>query len=291
MLIYKGTDPSQVNQFTGQGVWYIGRMMQGRRNAINMGGELLVMTNYGIMQMSKLISGAPATDESVSITFKINPRINTVMQRMQEFYGWEMVYNPRDQITIVITPKEISQPYKQFVYNTATRAWCEFSGLPMKTAVMWRNKLYFGTDDNRVCTYEGYLDRVLLNPAEGTYEPVEWESLTGFQGFSEPAQNKRVHFLRPLFIGAATPVYRIVARYDFNLTPPQGSAIFPATAGGIWNLASWDFSTWGGGYVVAQVPKGGSGLGRYVALYMRGRSASELTHVGTDTLYDTGGLL
>jgi hypothetical protein len=192
----------------------------------------------------------------------------------------------------LITPKEVGQPYLQFVYNTATRGWCAFTDLPVKTGVMWKNKFYFGTDDNRIATYEGYLDKVYLDPVtDGTFEPIQWESLTGFQGFNEPSTWKRVQFMRPLFIGQSNPVYKIVARYDFNLAPPAGSPVFPSTSGGIWNLGIWNFSTWGGGYVATRSAKGGSGMGFYVALYMRGRASSELTHVGTDVLYDTGGVL
>ena len=291
VVLYQGTDPSTVATFNMKGQWYIGQVMQGRRQGGDMGGELLLLSNYGALQMSKLVAGMPATDEAVSISYKINPRINTVMTRMHSFYGWEVVSAPKDQLTIIVTPKETGQPYLQFVYNTATKAWCAFAGLPIKTAVMWKDKLYFGTDDNRICTYDGYLDRVLLDPLEGSYEPVEWESLTGFSGLGTPGVFKRVHFMRPMFIGSATPVYKIAARYDFNLTPPAGSPIFPSISGGLWDLGIWDVSTWGGGYIVGQSPRGGSGMGRYVALYMRGRSGSELTHVGTDVLHDKGGLL
>ena len=292
VLVYKGTDPAGANNFNMHGSWFIGRVMQGRRQGTDSGGELLLLSNYGLLQTSKLLGGLPATDEQVSISYKSNPRINAVMQRMATFYGWEVVFNPKDQLIFVITPKETGQPYLQFVYNVATRGWAVFANLPVKTATMWQGKMYFGTDENRVCTYDGYLDRVLLNPAEGSYEPVEWESLSSFQGFGTPAQFKRIHFMRPLFIGAAIPIYKIVARYDFNLTPPAGSPIFPPSVGGIWGVGTWDFATWGGGYVVSQAaPKGGSGLGRYAAIYMRGRSSSELTHVGTDVLYDVGGVL
>ena len=291
MLVYQGTDPSTVGTFNMKGSWYIGRMHAGRRQCGDMGGELLIATNYGVFQASKLISGQPATDETVSVSYKINPRINAVAGRMSDTYGWELIFAPREQFIMLVTPKETGFPQLQFVYNTATRAWTTFNDLPVKTAVMWKNKLHIGTEDNRVVVYDGWLDKVFLNPADGAFEPVQWECLTSYQGFNAPATFKRCQFLRPLFIGQANPNYKIVARYDFNLSPPAGSPIFPPTAGGVWGVAVWGFSTWGGGYVVTQAPKGASGMGRYIALYLRGRSASELTHVGTDALFDMGGML
>jgi hypothetical protein len=292
MVVYKGTDPAAVATFNQTGWWYVGKPMQGRRQGANMGGELLIDTAFGVLQTSKLVAGQPATDEAVSMSYKINPAINQTADRMSDFYGWEMVFIPKEQLLMVITPKEDGQPYLQYVFNTSTRAWCVFIDLPIKTGVMWKNKFYFGTPDNRIASYDGFLDKVFLDPVlDGDPQPIQWESLTGFQGFSEPFIWKRVQFMRPLFIAQANPVYKIVARYDFNLTPPAGSPVFPPTSGGIWNIGIWDFSTWGGGYVTTGSPKGGSGMGRYVALYMRGRAASEIIHVGTDVLYDTGGML
>lgn len=292
MVVYKGTDPAAVATFNLSGWWYIGKPLQGRRQGANMGGELLLTTNFGVLQASKLIAGQPVTDQAVSMSYKINPAFNQVSDRMSEFYGWEPVFIPKEQLMMFITPKETGQPYLQFVYNTATRGWCAFADLPVKTGVMWKNKFYFGTDDNRIASYDGFLDKVFLNPlVDGTFEPIQWESLTGFQGFNQPSIWKRVQFMRPLFIGQATPVFKIVAKYDFDLSPPAGSPVFPPTTGGIWGIGIWDFSTWGGGYFTTKSTKGGSGMGRYVALYMRGRSSTEMTHVGTDVLYDAGGLL
>jgi hypothetical protein len=292
MVVYKGTDPATVATFNQSGWWYIGKPLQGRRQGANMGGELLLTTNFGVLQTSKLIAGQPVTDQAVSMSYKINPAFNQTSDRMGEFYGWEPVFIPKEQLMMFITPKEVGQPYLQYVYNTATRAWCVFIDMPVKTGVMWKNKFYFGTDDNRIASYDGFLDEVYLDPlVDGTFEPIQWESLTGFQGFNQPSIWKRVQFMRPLFIGAATPVFKIVAKYDFDLTPPAGSPVFPPTTGGVWGIGIWDFSTWGGGYFTTKSTKGGSGMGRYVALYMRGRSSTEIVHVGTDVLYDGGGLL
>jgi hypothetical protein len=295
LVVYKGTDPDTAtagNSFAQQGLWNIGKPMQGRRQGANMGGELLIATAFGILQASKLIAGQPVTDQAVSISYKINPAVNQVTDRMTDFYGWEPVFIPKEQLLMFITPKEVGQPYLQFVFNTSTRAWCVFADLPVKTGVMWKNKFYFGTDDNRVASYDGFLDKVFLDPVtDGTFEPIQWESLTGFQSLGQPAIHKRVQFIRPMFIGASSPVYKIVAKYDFDLTPPAGSPVFPPTTGGIWGIGIWDFSTWGGGYFTTKSIKGGSGMGRYVALYMRGRSSTELVHVGTDVMFDSGGML
>jgi hypothetical protein len=62
-------------------------------------------------------------------------------------------------------------------------------------------------------------------------------------------------------------------------------------AGGLWNSGLWDGDTWGGGFITNQPPWGGTGVGRHIAINIRGRSSNETIHVGTDVMFDTGGLL
>jgi len=291
MVVYKGTDPAQASTFNMVGWWYVGKMTQGRRQGDEMGGELMILTTYGVLQLSKLIAGLPATDEQTSISYKINPRINDVLQRGNTAYGWQMVLNPSEQLIFLLTPKEVGRPPMQFVYSLTTRSWAQFYGLPMKTAEMYNGMLYFGDQDNIVWFYDGYLDKVTLTDPSLNATAVEWEYLTSFQNLGAPAQFKRVQFMRPQFIGQSKPAYTILARYDFDLTQPPSSPAYALPSGGTWDTAVWGTDVWGGGYIVDYAPFGGSGMGRHVAMYLRGRSSEETIHVGTDVMFDSGGML
>lgn len=291
MVVYKGTDPDTAGQFNLQGSWFVGRPTQGRRNADDMGGELLILTQYGLIQCSKLIAGLPATDEQTSISHKINPRINAVLNRGNNVYGWQIKFDPANQIIFVITPKEAGRPNMQFVYSLTTNAWAQFYGVPMKCAEVQNNKLYFGADDNIVYTYEGHADGVMIADSGASADAIEWESLTSYQSYGAPAVNKRAQLIRPQFIGDAVPVFAVAARYDFDLSQIAGAPAYTVSFGNVWDTGIWDNDKWGGGYIVSQPPYGGSGMGRHVAIAMRGRSAAETIHVGTDILYDTGGML
>lgn len=291
MVIYKGTDPKTAGEFDLRGWWFIGAPTEGRRQGGDIGGELLLLTTYGVLQASSLVSGLPLTNEQVSISYKINPDINATLLRGVTQHGWMMKMHPAEQIMLLIVPKETGQPYTQFCYNTATRAWSVLLDMPMKCADVWQNKLYFGTDDNRVFVYDGYSDNVLLADEGASSNAVEWEMLTSFQSFGSPARMKRVHFIRPQFISTAPPLYMVQARYDFDISELPGSPAYTPPAGGIWGSGLWDVDVWGGGYVVNAPPQGGTGLGRHVAIAMRGRSAAETVHVGTDVMLDFGGFL
>ena len=63
-----------------------------------------------------------------------------------------------------------------------------------------------------------------------------------------------------------------------------------ALAGSVWDSAIWDADVWGGSFVPEARLIGASGIGREVAIAVRGTSASRMTLTGIDVMYDMGGL-
>jgi hypothetical protein len=290
LLVYKGEDPAVAGEFRLVGSWFIGKTTQGRRQGDDFGGDLLILSTYGIIQLSKLIAGAPAMDEA-SMTYKINPRINDVLERGNTVYGWQLKLSPIDQLIFVLTPKEAGLPWMQFVYSTTTKAWAQFEGLPMMCAEVYKAQLFFGTDDNRIMRYMGPADNVLVDDGGATATSIQWSMLTGYQTYGEGAAWKRVQFLRPRFIGSETPAYNIVARYDFDLTPPPiPNPIFDLDYAK-WGTGIWDQSKWAGSTILTQAPTGGFGMGQHIAIGMRGLSAGDVIYLGTDLMLDQGGYL
>lgn len=290
MLVYKGTDPATTD-FIMHGSWWVGRVPEGRRVGDDNTSDLLILSAYGVIQPSKLVAGLPLTDAQASISYKINPRINEVLQRSIHLHGWQIKQDPKNQLTFVITPKELGLPYQQFVYHTVTKGWAQFVGIPMQTAEVWDGQMYLGDADRRIYRYSGNTDRAMLDDGGVSATAIEWESLTTFQNFGLPAQFKRVQMMRPMFIGGSVPAYQIAARYDFDISQLPGSPAYVAPAGGLWGSGIWGTDVWGGGYIVNQPPYGGKGIGRHIAISIRGRSSADTTHVGTDVLFDVGGML
>jgi hypothetical protein len=291
VLVYKGTDPAVAGEFTLNGGFWVGTVPKGRRLAGDLGGDMLLLSSYGLIQLSKLIGGLPLTDANVSISSKINIDLNKVMLRTLDQFGWEVKSFPQAQLIFAMTPEEAGQPQMQFVYSTATKSWCQFNDLPMLTGDTWLGQFYLGDTTNHVYIYGGNLDHVLLSDPAGTAQGINWETFTSFQSYGAPATFKRVQMLRPQFIGDAIPSYLIAPRFDFDMSTLPGSPAYIPPSGGIWDLSLWDLGVWGGGSIITQPPVGAFGIGRYIAIQMKGRSASELTHVGTDVMFDLGGML
>jgi hypothetical protein len=54
---------------------------------------------------------------------------------------------------------------------------------------------------------------------------------------------------------------------------------------------TWDIAMWGGGVQASDNPKGANGLGRHVAISIRGRTSEPTTLVSFDVTLDTGGVM
>lgn len=293
VLVFKGVlpDPDDQQAFGLHGSFWIGQPPRGRRIADDFGGDLLLMSAYGLVQLSKLIGGAPLQNPEAQLSYKVNPRISTLMETTSHLHGWEVKLHPRDQLIFINTPKVSGYPYFQFVFHTLTRAWTVFNGLPIQTSETFRTKLMMGDENNRIYTYDGHTDKVMLADAGATSQSIEWEQFGSFQGYGSQAVFKRVQLLRPQFVGDRVPVYQIAPRYDFDLSPLPGSPAVVPPGDDTWDHGLWDGAHWSGGYIVNQPPYGAFGVGRHVAIQMRGRSSGETIHVGTDVMYDAGGIL
>ena len=290
MVIYQGEDPKTVGKWEMRGVYFLGKSPRNRRIGSEFGGDLLLLSTYGIMLASKLVAGMPLGDSSVSITAKINSRLNDVMQRTLNEFGWEMKLFPREQLMLVIMPKEIGVPYQQYVYNIQTQGWCRFVGVPIKTAEVFRGDLFMGSQDNRIFRYEGYADNVLLEDNGESSYAVDWQLLTMFSSYGGPSF-KRVQFIRPQFLAGIPPAFFVEARYDFDIEriPNAPPYVGPGTT--VWDTGIWDVDQWGGGYTRTGPPIGTLGMGRHIAIALRGRSNSETVYVGCDVMLESGGLL
>jgi hypothetical protein len=191
----------------------------------------------------------------------------------------------------VTVPTAADQPTEQLVMSLATKGWSRYRDLPILSAESWDGELYFGTADGRVCRNSGYVDNVQLsNPDVST--AIEYSLLTSYQNLGN-ARQKRVQLIRPTVLSdSSAPSFRAAAKYNFDLAE---LAAIPATAPtpgeGLWNTGVWDESPWLGELVATQTFSGAFGMGREVAIGIRGTAISRTTLVGMDVYFEQGGLL
>lgn len=290
VIVFQGDDPTVAGSFQERGDWFIGVPPSGRRIAGSFGGELYLLSVYGLLPMSKLISGALVQLDDIYLTRKISPLINDEMSLSSDQLGWEVRLVPRDNLLLLATPKQVGYASKQFVQSINSQGWGIYADIPYFTGDTWHSQYYIGTDDNRVLLHTGDLDNVLLADPDAATQ-VEWSGIMAFRDYGPPGTYNRAHFIRPVFLAQQSPSYNVSARYDYNITAATAPPDAAATSGAVWDGAVWDLSLWGGDFQVIDDVRGASGMGRSIAVALNGRSSSPTTLVRFDVMSDGGGLL
>lgn len=290
VVVYKGTNPDSAATFDQKGVYYIGPTPAGRRCAGSFGGELYLLSSYGLVPISKLMSGQVVIDTSILVSRKITPLINIEMAQTRLERGWEVKLLPTQNLLMVSTPKEINFPYIQFVQSLDTRGWALYRDFPYDTGDSWNGVFYVGTADNRILIHSGPLDNVTLDdPSSGS--EIEFSILTWYQDLQTPAQNKVTQFIRPTFITEKIPTYEILARYDYDLQEALAVPTPVTPTGYVWDVAVWDDALWGVGVVTSNRLSGGAGMGRSVAIALRGAAGAATTLIRFDLSFTFGNVL
>lgn len=289
VVVYKGNDPATATDFLQHGQWYIGTPPAGRRIGGAFGGELYLLSAYGLLPMSRLISGALVQDNEIYLTKKITPLINEQMNFSRLELGWEVKTIPSEQLLLISAPKRVGFDFLQFVQSTNTEGWASYKKIPYYTGDDLNGSFYIASEENIVYTHAGDLDNVDLT--DTTSEQIEWAVLQTFQEAGQPGHYKRAQFIRPVFLSEQSPSFVVEARYDYDLTRAFGAPDASLSADAAWDSAIWDLSVWAGEFTVIEDIRGASGIGRTVAVALQGMSGFRTILVRYDLMVDQGGLL
>lgn len=289
VIVFKGTDPAVAANWGLQGSWFIGQPPAGRRVAGSFGGELYLLSSYGVIPITKLLSGAVVQEQNSAISERITPLIKAQMSNLRNSLGWEVQLIPDGNLLIVSVPIVDGNRDIQFVQSLNKTGWGIYRDLPYYTGGEWNGTFYFSDGAGTVYSHTGTVDN--LNLAGTSSDEIEFSVLTAFQDLPPQGTFKRVQYARATFLSQGTPGYEITVRYDYQLEEGDPVITASTTGGALWDTAIWDSSFWGGGFVVTQTPVGGAGMGRSVALALRGNSSIDTTLVKFEVLFDGGNYL
>ena len=145
-----------------------------------------------------------------------------------------------------------------------------------------------GSDD-----FQGVISNVQVRVAGSIGQPIAYDILTSFQAPNgDHASYKRCGFIRTIGVLAGTSSLNVQAVYDYAIqtqleappqAPTQGDNVFDQA---IWDEDLWDFTAEG-----ASLPLGALGLGRTIAIGMKGTASTRLNIIGWDFTYTGGGFL
>jgi len=287
--VWEGTDPTSASTFGLKGVWYVGPVPKHGTYFTPFGGDVMIVSELGLVPMSKLITGQYSQDvQSGGPASKIQSVFAPLVRRLRDEKFFACFVVPTSDVLVVKLPAD-GGTYRQFAMNVTTGAWCQFLGMPMRSASVIGGQLYFGTIDGLVSKgLFGNLDGVDSVGAGGTY--VEGEIQTSFQNYGTPAQLKKFGMARPIFIATAAPAVKLVVNTQYQFNTVGGSPFFFDEDNGIWDAGIWNTSTWVGQNTY-QGWYGTTGLGYYGSLRMKVRGLPATVFTSAHMLTETGGVM
>ena len=290
VVVFRGEDPSSAVTWTNTGVFRIGKVPAGHRIAVEFGGDLHVLSSFGITAMSDLLRGVFDPGDRGSIAFPIARLLRAEMEDTITQIGWEIYTYETEGQLVVNYPQTSGNPNLQFVYNITTGGWGYWRDLPMYTGNTWLQNLYFGGTDGTVYAYNGTTDNVKYDGTAGS--PIQWSMLPNYNDYNSPGSFKLAQFVRPYFLAQQQPDVEAVAYFDYDLSQLGNPSGVLTPQGDVWDTGLWNDAKWSSGEVL---PFNGviglSGTGTVVAIGFRGQSLERTTLTGWDFVWSVGGVL
>ena len=282
VAIYKGSDPSDPNDWALIGIWNIGQTFA-RKCLFKYGGDLLLLTEDGLVPLS---AGLQSTrlDPRVNITDKIFFAISQAADLYANNFGWQINYFAKVNMLIVNIP--VTGGSEQYVMHNITKSWARFTNLNANCWELSGDDMYFGATGFVGRFYDTYADA-------GTN--IKAFVQQAYSYFDSRGQQKRFTLVRPILQtdnGLPTVLCGISTDFDTVDLTNQISFNPSILNTGEWDIDKWDDANWGGGLVTTKIWQGVTGLGYAGSVSMNVVSQRiEFHWASTDFVMERGGIL
>ena len=292
IAVYMGTNPSDATMFALKGLWRLGSAFT-PRCFTSYGGDALLLLADGLVPLSSALQSS-RLDPRVNVTDKIYAAINDATTNYATQFGWQVIYFPAPNMLLINVPQPGGN--QQFVMNTISKAWAQFSGIQAYNFSLFNDSLYFGSD--------GFVGRYWDGKSDAGAN-ISASVQQAYSYFGSQAQTKRFTLARPSFLIAGSvnsqvagskPGVTLDINVDYAVQNTVSPASFNPNLAGIdvWDASLWDGTVvWGSGDLeVSKEWQSVSGLGFSAGLAMNVVSQGiEIRWVNTDYVFEPGGIL
>jgi len=278
-LVWRLTDPTTPTGISQIGLYKIGAPI-GRRCYTKFGGDLLVITQDGVVPMSGSLQSS-RLDPRVSITNKIQYAMSSAISTYGANFGWQLLYYPKENQLILNVPiSEGSQ--QQYVMNNITKSWCNFTGWYANCWELHIDDPYFGGN--------GYVGKAWNGNTDDTSD-IAGFGLQSFQTYGTALQ-KQCKMIRYHLQSNGSPAVFGNVNVDYNLADESAQLNFSSISYGTWDSGIWDTTLWGSGVVPSADWQGATNIGyTFAPLIKTATQGIQLQWVATDLVFEGGGVL
>ena len=305
VVVYKGYDPDSAdvdpNAFQLHGIWYVGPLPHGRRQVTPWGGDVYILSMFGVTQISKLVTITTlGPDFEKKVTGKIDSLISEYMQNYHTNDGWYLKMIPSLEIFAIGAPERVSgEGPQQFIYKIPQMAWSRFNDLPVGTftnhdALIFGGGQNIGTSivgDGKVfLMFDTQLDNVSLTDADQA-QRVKVRIIPAYNPLGSPGLNKIFTMLRATVLRQANIEFKITVLTNYQLPGFSNIPTLPIVSGALWNVDLWNVGKWSGAPTAFTVWLGtvGEGYAATPQIDMNALAGTKLTSLAWWTV--AGGVL
>lgn len=278
LIIYRGTDPASAATWSLIGIWVMGSPV-GNRCLVKYGGDLLVLTVNGLFPLGQSLQ-SNQIDPSMALSDKIQGAFAMATAAYKDNFGWQIVFSPLNNVVFVNVPASVGTQ-QQYVMNTITRAWCNFTGWEANCWENYNDNAYFGGNGFVGLAFDpGYADN-------GT--DISTISLQSFNYFKQRGIQKYFTRARASIFTNGTPSVLLGINTDFNLADTTQPLSFSGIPYGAWDVGVWDTALWGSGLDITNNWQGVNGIGYCGAVSLKSASQGvQIEWASTDVVYQQG---
>jgi hypothetical protein len=291
-VVYGGTDVTDSTKWALVGVYFVGKPVAGRRSFVKAGGDLLMLTEKGLVSLTaELVSTKVNEKENPLTSKKIQFLISELVTTYGALNGWQVVYHPNINMALINVPSVVAGGNAQLAANQIIQAWTQFTNMDAVCWCVHNGEIYFGDYIGTVHqAWTGNSDAVLLDNTGG--EGVTAVAQQAYTYFGGRANVKQVGLYRPVFIISGAVSINASIVYDFAEKDLVAPSVIPSPLGSLWGTGRWGSAFWSGGSTVSQPWVSAEGMGVAGSLKMVTLSEADVLWIATDySLVQTHGIL
>jgi hypothetical protein len=230
VAVFSGSDPSAIDSWNLQGVYYIGKPV-GPNSFVKYGGDLLLMCAAGLFPLSKALNSV-SIDRRKALSANIEPTLVAAVRDYGTEAGWAVEVIPSHSLILVNAPLLTT---KQFVMQTQSRGWSTFSGI---AATSWHQ---FGSG---VYCSVGLTVRRAFTGTSDAGTAIDLSLCTAYSRFNSISQSQPLNW-RPIIRVNQPITYSIGLAQDYLDNYILQSVETDASMWAVWGSSLWGEGLWG----------------------------------------------
>jgi hypothetical protein len=259
-IMYAGTDPSNAATWELVGRYY-GPPPIGKKGWFKFRSDVYFITREGILSFTQIRQMGEEASDTKYLTSRLG-QLYAGATTYKNTHGWTGIIYPAGSLLVVNIPRSgaMSGAYTQFVMDTNSNAWGQFTNWNGICFALFNDRLYFGTNAGKVVLAdEGFTD----NGAEvvGVARPA-WNDFDN--GFGLGNAEKQFHMLYLAVRADGVPSVSCALNVNFENDEPVSASAAAPPEGVEWDVPDWDTADWADGPAIQNIAIPVSKLG-YVA--------------------------